>query len=39
MFNEQVIEVKLRGPDSRGRTCNRKTGYSYNKAKISKANS
>ena len=38
MFIEQIIEFELKGPGSTGCTYNHKTGYSYDKTKISKVN-
>ena len=38
MFIEQIIEFELRGAVPTGRTYNPKTGYFYDKAKVSKAN-
>ena len=35
MFNEQITEIELRGPRPFDRTCNPKTGYFYDKTKIS----
>ena len=36
MFIEQIIEFELRGPGLPGRSCNLKTGYFYDKTRISK---
>ena len=38
MLIEQLIEFELRDPGSPGRTYNPKTGYSYDKTKLSKEN-
>ena len=38
MFIEQIIEFELRYPDPPSPTCSPKTGYSYEKTKISKEN-
>ena len=39
MFIEHIIEFELRGSGPSGRPCNPKTGYFYNKTKISKKKS
>ena len=38
MLIEQIIEFELKGPVSPSCTCTPKTGYFYDKAKISKSN-
>ena len=38
MLIEQIIKLQLRGPGPPDRTCTPKTGYFYDKTKISKEN-